>query len=668
MAGTINAANISIGFDGSKLKAGEELTRSSINTIRQNMSRSMSDQERYRAEMNQLEIAFKSGAIEQHRYGQATEYVAKKYGVITPLMEKKIEADKREAELLQRKMATQKREAEELQRHITLTRSVETASERHTRQMREYHAELRKGVIDHETYNRLLRQSTKEMNARGGVFGDSKVGGIAVGSMVGNAASNVGFSLLGSLKAQATDVFELAAKVESATVSFEVLTQSASKAKKMVDELRQLDKQSLLSFVDLAGGAKTMMGYGVAANQVASNLEALSKVSMGNADAFQRLNLAFSQTMAKGKLAGEEVRQMINAGFNPLQAIAQKMAREFGGPVEEHMTQLQKRMEEGAVSSRLLVDALQDISSESGRLGAMNEKMLTTVEGKWNKLGSEFQSFKTRLGQFLEPLTKQVLDFASANAKAAGNNMFTAGVGGLYGAGALFGQEKAAPMQDDVTKFEKEKQLSREEMDKILKQQMELARIEKEIADHKTRTISELAKSNHLLRKEELNTIEIQLEKMKELKDEEIRRRGSRSPDLVKIEEAIASLTKANNENIAQKEAEKREKDNEFNRRAKQEQDEIRAKAMEKVAQENASFQKRMKESTNPDNLSDRIAPSVKAGTAEAYKFLIDRQEKIGSRTEQIAAESKEHLSRLVSINEDMRRDLERAPRIVKVG
>lgn len=668
MAGTINAANISIGFDGSKLKAGEELTRSSINTIRQNMSRSMTDQERYRAEMAQLEIAFKKGAIEQHRYGEAIEFVSQKYGVITPLMQKKIDAEEREAEEKRRKIALMKQEEAELQRHISLTRSVENATERHTRQIREYHQELKKGVIDHETYNRLVRQSAQQMNASGGMFGSSMVGGVAMGSMLGGVASNAAFRAVDMLQSAATESLRLAAAVETATVSFEVLTQSADSARRMVADIKRLDQTSVLSFIDIQQGAKTMLGYGVAVKDVMPNLEALSKVSMGNAEVFQRLSLAFSQTMAKGKLAGEEVRQMVNAGFNPLQAIAEKLSAEFGGSTADQMVKLQKYMEEGAISAEIFQDALRTVTEEGGRFATMNEKLLQTTQGKWNKLVSEMQMAGTAIGEALKPATDALLDYASAQAKATTKNPWTFGMGGLLGsaasAGASAGAAASAPPAEDKAKSE---QMSAKQIQAELDKQRELERTQKDINSQKEKVAAALEKSNRMVQTDGMNTLEKQIEAMKNLREEELRKRGQ-SPELQQINQAIADLQKANAENLAQKAAEERKKVDEKNERAQARRDEIEFRGKERLADEKKNFDKRMKESRNPDNLTDNVAPAVKAGTAEAYKFLIDRQEKISSRAEQIAEKSASHLEKIAEINAEMQRDLAKAPRIVKVG
>lgn len=45
---------------------------------------------------------------------------------------------------------------------------------------------------------------------------------------------------------------------------------------------------------------------------------------MGNNEKFSSMTLAFAQMSAAGRLMGQDLNQMINAGFNPLQVISEK--------------------------------------------------------------------------------------------------------------------------------------------------------------------------------------------------------------------------------------------------------------------------------------------------------------------------------------------------------
>jgi tape measure domain-containing protein len=48
---------------------------------------------------------------------------------------------------------------------------------------------------------------------------------------------------------------------------------------------------------------------------------------MGNKEWFNAMSLAFAQMYTTGKLQGQDLLQMINAGFNPLIAISEKTGK-----------------------------------------------------------------------------------------------------------------------------------------------------------------------------------------------------------------------------------------------------------------------------------------------------------------------------------------------------
>ena len=77
---------------------------------------------------------------------------------------------------------------------------------------------------------------------------------------------------------------------------------------------------------------------------------------MGNAERFQRLALAFSQVSAAGKLQGQDLLQMVNAGFNPLQEISKKTG--------ESMLELKERMSDGRISLKEVEEAMKSATSE----------------------------------------------------------------------------------------------------------------------------------------------------------------------------------------------------------------------------------------------------------------------------------------------------------------
>ena len=194
----------------------------------------------------------------------------------------------------------------------------------------------------------------------------------------------------------------LASQVEDATIAFEVLTGSAKDGQLLFEQIRKFAAESPVTFSNAAEATKTMMSFGVAAQDVQKNLQMLSDVTGGNNDRFKMLSLAFSQTTAAGRLMGQDLLQMINAGFNPLQQINKTTG--------ESMIELKKRMEDGGISSQEVRQAFEDATSAGGMFHGMTERLAGTVSGKLNIALSDLEQKAASAGQAMGPLLIQLLD------------------------------------------------------------------------------------------------------------------------------------------------------------------------------------------------------------------------------------------------------------------
>ncbi len=169
-----------------------------------------------------------------------------------------------------------------------------------------------------------------------------------------------------------------AAELEQTAVAFEVFTGSAETAEAMLSQLKAQALRSPMQFQDITKGAQILLQYGLTAQQVVPITRMLGDVSGGNADRFNRLALAFGQVNASGRLMGQEARQMINAGFNPLKAISDSTG--------QSMATLTQRMHDGQISVKEVGDAFMSATSEGGQFFGMADKQSQTLQGVFNKL------------------------------------------------------------------------------------------------------------------------------------------------------------------------------------------------------------------------------------------------------------------------------------------
>ena len=237
-------------------------------------------------------------------------------------------------------------------------------------------------IADAKSKLKDLSNSLSSLSRNTGVASGS------IGSSMGKISSL--FSGLGATLSVASfglfikSALQTSAQLEQTAIAFEVFTGSALTAKNMLSDLKDQALKSPMQFQDITKGAQTLLGYGLTAQQVIPITKMLGDISGGNADKFQRLSLAFGQVNAAGRLMGQEARQMINAGFNPLQAISDKTG--------VSMAVLTKKMHDGQISVKDVGDAFIYATSEGGRFFGMADKQSQTLQGQFNKL-SESTTF-----------------------------------------------------------------------------------------------------------------------------------------------------------------------------------------------------------------------------------------------------------------------------------
>jgi tape measure domain-containing protein len=150
------------------------------------------------------------------------------------------------------------------------------------------------------------------------------------------------------------------------------------------------------------------MSFGVEAQRIQPILRMLSDVTGGNNERFKMLTLAFAQMSAAGRLMGQDLLQMINTGFNPLQQISKMTG--------ESLVDLKKRMEDGGISADEVTRAFEAATAEGGMFNGMTERLAETMGGKLNIALSDLEKAGAAAGQAIAPLIIALTDgFSESN-------------------------------------------------------------------------------------------------------------------------------------------------------------------------------------------------------------------------------------------------------------
>ena len=185
------------------------------------------------------------------------------------------------------------------------------------------------------------------------------------------------------------------ATVEQLQTSFEVMTGSADEAVGSVEKLKQIGASTPFEFTGLAETTQLLMNYGFEANDAISKMQMLGDISQGSAEKMNRIATAYGQMSSAGKVSLEDVKQMIEAGFNPLQEISQSTG--------ESMASLYDRISKGTISVDEITASMERSTSVSGKYFQSMEKQSQTLNGQWSTLKDNFSNI---LGSILKPLNE----------------------------------------------------------------------------------------------------------------------------------------------------------------------------------------------------------------------------------------------------------------------
>lgn len=195
------------------------------------------------------------------------------------------------------------------------------------------------------------------------------------------------------------------AEMEQYTTSLEVMLGSASKASAMIENMREFAAKTPLTLENVISGGSLLMSYGVDESNLIDTMTKLGDLASGNAEKMDRITLAYGQMLAKGKVTGEELMQMTEAGV-PLQTA---LAESIGVTGEE----FSKMVSKGEVGIDDLNKAITGLTTGDGKFAGMMEKQSQTMQGMLSTLQDNISEFLRKMGEGAFGEVKSALQEAS---------------------------------------------------------------------------------------------------------------------------------------------------------------------------------------------------------------------------------------------------------------
>lgn len=168
------------------------------------------------------------------------------------------------------------------------------------------------------------------------------------------------------------------ATLEQYRTSFEVMTGSAEKAADVVERLRTMGAETPFETTDLVQVTQLLMQYGFTADDAIEKMSMLGDIAQGNKEAMVSIATGYAQMSSAGKVNLQDIKQMINGGFNPLQEISERTG--------ESMASLYDRISKGNMAVSEITDSMRYATSEGGKFYQSMEKQSKTLNGQLSTL------------------------------------------------------------------------------------------------------------------------------------------------------------------------------------------------------------------------------------------------------------------------------------------
>lgn len=253
------------------------------------------------------------------------------------------------------------------------------------------------------------RLSVKKLRDEYEAFREEGGGTAETMGLLTDKMKEMGAMLVGGmgLKELASKVISVRSEFESMETSLKVLLGgSEERLNNVMGQIKEYALASPLNTKDMVGAVQMMTSFGIEAEKSIDYLKAIGDISMGDSGKFNSLALAFSQMSSAGKLMGQDLMQMVNQGFNPLEEISRKTGKSIG--------ELKNEMSKGAITSKMVQDAFISATSAGGKFYGMASEGAKTLNGQISMLEESFDNMFNEIGSKGEGVVMSAVQAATS--------------------------------------------------------------------------------------------------------------------------------------------------------------------------------------------------------------------------------------------------------------
>lgn len=207
----------------------------------------------------------------------------------------------------------------------------------------------------------------------------------------------VGVSLAGLVK----QIAQTRGEFQQLEVAFATLLQSKEKADALMSQMVELAAKTPFDLQGVASGARQLLAYGFAAEDITNTLTRLGNVAAGLGLNLQDLTWLYGTTAVQGRLYTRDVMQFQSRGID----LAGELATQLG----KTRAEISQMVTEGKIGFPEVQKAIESMTNEGGKFHNLMQEQSKTITGLISNLGDALDMMFNDLGKSQEGVITGVL-------------------------------------------------------------------------------------------------------------------------------------------------------------------------------------------------------------------------------------------------------------------
>ena len=234
--------------------------------------------------------------------------------------------------------------------------------------------------------------------------------GKSIDDVISNIQNSLNIAIGGwSIGKFVNQMMQVRGQFQQTEMAFKTMLQSEEKANELMKQMIHTAAITPFGVEDVTEGAKQLLAFNVAAEDVNKTLIGLGDVAAGMGLNLKDLVMLYGTTIAKGKMDTMDLYQFLNRGI----PIADELAKVMGLDVNNAIKEVQKQIKEGKVTSDIFIQAMQSMTAEGSKFGGLMEAQSKTITGQISNIEDSIEQMFNELGKSQEGVINTGLEVVS---------------------------------------------------------------------------------------------------------------------------------------------------------------------------------------------------------------------------------------------------------------